>query len=402
MTIIDAHQHVWDPSRARYDWLSAGLAPINRTIGFDELRPQLRAAGVDATVLVQSADNDDDTDLMVQTAAANPEIVAIVAYVPLDSPAVAAERLAELRRNRLVVGIRNLIHDIPDPDWLLRPDVDEGLGVLEDAGVTFDLVAVLPRHLEHVVTLSERHPRLKIVIDHLAKPPVGLADWEPWWTLIERAAENPLVYAKVSGLYSATADSGTWTVASVKPFVGRALEVFGADRLMYGGDWPISVLSGGYQRVWEGLSAIFTDLDPEDQSRILGGTAVKFYGIDASAVAAAREASVMSGRGTGEPRLDSRESDRSVKRSRWSRSTVRASIFVLSRTTSMESSWGLRVRNAPATPLRRAGCPNSLMLDRCGSEHLSPHPARSSASDSTTVTTQKRHTRRYLPNLLSS
>ena len=302
MTIIDAHQHVWDPSRARYDWLTPGLAPINRTIGFDELRPQLRAAGVDATVLVQSADNDDDTDLMLRTAAANPEIVAIVAYVPLDRPAAAAERLAELRRNRLVVGIRNLIHDIPDPDWLLRPDVDEGLGVLEDAGVTFDLVAVLPRHLEHVVTLSERHPRLKIVIDHLAKPPVGLADWEPWWTLIERAAENPLVYAKVSGLYSATADSAAWTVASVKPFVGRALEVFGADRLMYGGDWPISVLSGGYQRVWEGLSAIFTDLDPEDQSRILGGTAVKFYGIDASAVAAAREASVMSGRGTGEPR----------------------------------------------------------------------------------------------------
>jgi len=302
MTIIDAHQHVWDPSRARYDWLSAGLAPINRTIGFDELRPQLRAAGVDATVLVQSADNDDDTDLMLRTAAANPEIVAIVAYVPLDRPAVAAERLAELRRNRLVVGVRNLIHDIPDPDWLLRPDVDEGLSVLEDAGATFDLVAVLPRHLEHVATLSDRHPQLKIVIDHLAKPPVGLADREPWWTLIERAAENPLVYAKISGLYSATADSAAWTVASVKPFVERALEVFGADRLMYGGDWPISVLSGGYQRVWEGLSAIVGDLDPDDQGRILGGTAVEFYGIDAGAVTAAREASFRSGRGMGETR----------------------------------------------------------------------------------------------------
>ena len=291
MTIIDAHQHVWDPTRARYDWLTAELAPINRLIGFDELRPALREAGVDATVLVQSADNDDDTNLMLRTAETNPEIAAIVAYVPLERPVIAAERLAELRRNPRVVGIRNLIHEIPDPDWLLRPDVDEGLGVLEDAGVTFDLVAVLPRHLEHVPTLSERHPRLKIVIDHLSKPPIGLDDREPWWSLIGRAAENPLVHAKVSGLYSATADSSAWTVDAVRPFVARALEVFGADRLMYGGDWPISVLSGGYQRVWEGLSAIFAELDSEERRRILGETAKRFYGIDATALDAAHAAS---------------------------------------------------------------------------------------------------------------
>jgi L-fuconolactonase len=291
MTIIDAHQHVWDPTRARYDWLTAELAPINRPIGFDELRPALREAGVDATVLVQSADNDDDTNLMLRTAETNPEIAAIVAYVPLERPAIAAERLAELRRNPRVVGIRNLIHEIPDPDWLLRPDVDEGLGVLEDAGVTFDLVAVLPRYLEHVPTLSERHPRLKIVIDHLSKPPIGLDDREPWWSLIRRAAENPLVHAKVSGLYSATADSSSWTVDAVRPFVARALDVFGADRLMYGGDWPISVLSGGYQRVWEGLLAFFAELDSEERRRILGETAKRFYGIDETALEAAHAAS---------------------------------------------------------------------------------------------------------------
>ena len=291
MTIIDAHQHVRDPTRARYDWLTAELAPLNRPIGFDELCPALREAGVDATVLVQSADNDDDTNLMLRTAETNTEIATIVAYVPLERPAVAAERLTELRRNPRVVGIRNLIHEIPDPDWLLRPDVDEGLGVLEDAGVTFDLVAVLPRYLEHVPTLSERHPRLKIVIDHLSKPPIGLDDREPWWSLIRRAAENPLVHAKVSGLYSATADSSSWTVDAVRPFVARALDVFGADRRMYGGDWPISVLSGGYQRVWEGLSAIFAELDREERRRILGETAKRFYGIDATALDAAHAAS---------------------------------------------------------------------------------------------------------------
>jgi L-fuconolactonase len=292
MTIIDSHQHVWDPTRARYDWLTAELAPINRPIGFDELRPELRQAGIDATVLVQSADNDDDTDLMLRTAEIHPEIAAIVAYVPLARPDIAAERLTVLRRNPRVVGIRNLIHDIPDPDWLLRPDVDEGLGVLEDAGVTFDLVSVLPRHLEHVPTLSERHPRLKIVIDHLSKPPIGLNDTEPWWSLIGRAADNPLVHAKVSGLYSATADSAAWTVDTVRPFVARAIEVFGVDRLMYGGDWPVSLLSGGYQRVWKGLSAILAELDHEERRQILGETAKRFYRIDArlldTAVAASK------------------------------------------------------------------------------------------------------------------
>ncbi|KQV06831.1 amidohydrolase family protein [Leifsonia sp. Root112D2] len=286
MTIIDAHQHVWDPTRARYDWLTDELAPINRTIGFDELLPSLRRAGVQATVLVQSADNDEDTELMLETAAAHPEIAAIVVYVPLDRPEEAAGRLAQLRRNPLVVGVRNLIHDIPDPDWLLRPEVDEGLGVLEDAGVTFDLVSVLPRHLELVPILVKRHPRLKIVIDHLSKPPIGLPEREPWWQLIARAAEAPLVHAKLSGLYSATALSSSWTPDAVRPFFDRALEVFGADRLMYGGDWPISVLSGGYDRVWDGLSVLFSELDVHDRQAVLGGTAERFYGISADRLGA--------------------------------------------------------------------------------------------------------------------
>ncbi|HEY5221985.1 MAG TPA: amidohydrolase family protein [Microbacteriaceae bacterium] len=279
MTIIDAHQHVWDPNRARYDWLTADLAPINRTIGFDELRPSLRQAGVQATVLVQSADNDEDTELMLETASANPEVVAVVAYVPLDRPEEAARRLEELRRNLLVVGVRNLIHDIPDPDWLLRPEVDEGLGVLEDAEVSFDLVAVLPRHLELVPIIVERHPRLRIVIDHLAKPPIGLPDREPWWELIARAAQAPQVFAKVSGLYSATANSADWTPEAIRPFFQRALDVFGPGRLMYGGDWPVSLLAGGYERLWAGLSELFASLDPAERDSILGETAARFYRI---------------------------------------------------------------------------------------------------------------------------
>jgi L-fuconolactonase len=161
---------------------------------------------------------------------------------------------------------------------VLRPDVDEGLGLLAAAGLTFDYVAVLPRHLEHVPTLSERHPDLRIVIDHLSKPPIGKADREPWWSLIAAAAENPLVHAKVSGLYPAT--------AAIQPFVDRALELFGPSRLMYGGDWPISVAYGGYDAVFAGLRAALSGLPAADREQIWSGTARRFYRIDDSRLAA--------------------------------------------------------------------------------------------------------------------
>lgn len=279
MTIIDAHQHFWNPARAAYDWLTDDLAPINRAIEFDELAPLLAATGVERTVLVQSADNWDDTVYMLEVAGAHPEIAAVVAWVPLDDPAAAAERLASLRREPVFCGIRNLIHTRPDADWLLRPDVDEGLGLLEEAGVPFDVVSVLPRHLEHVPVISERHPRLRMVIDHLSKPPIKAPGPEPWRTLLARAAENPLVFAKVSGLYPAAGDPADWTADDIRPYFEEALGLFGPDRLMFGGDWPISVLSGGYVRVWEQLSRLFDELPARDREAITGGTAARFYGI---------------------------------------------------------------------------------------------------------------------------
>ncbi|HEX4442751.1 MAG TPA: amidohydrolase family protein [Galbitalea sp.] len=285
--IIDAHQHVWDPGRARYDWLTPELAPIDRTMTFAELEPQLDRAGVSATVLVQSADNDEDTAFMLEVAANNPRIAAVVAYVPLERPSDVATHIEAFRRDTLVVGVRNLIHNNPDPEWLLRPEVDDGLGVLEAAGMTFDLVSVLPEHLALVPILGERHPGLRIVIDHLAKPPIGLRDREPWWSLIAAAAENPLVFAKVSGLYSATDEPDSWTPQLVAPFFDRAMDRFGAERLMYGGDWPISVTAGGYARVWAGLRSMIAELTDADRARILAETATNFYGIDPSHLAAA-------------------------------------------------------------------------------------------------------------------
>nr|WP_269330419.1 amidohydrolase family protein [Kineosporia babensis] len=248
----------------------------NRTFTFSELKPALERNGVTHTVLVQSADNFEDTQLMLSVADQHPEVAGIVVYVPLEQPAIAETRLTELLQDPRVVGVRNLIHNQPDPDWILRPEVDEGLSVLERAGVTFDYVAVLPRHLGHVPTLVERHPQLRIVIDHLSKPPIGASDVEPWWTLIAEAAAGPTVFAKLSGLYPGDAPD-TWTATSIRPFVDRALEVFGPQRLMYGGDWPISVAAGGYDRVFAGLAEVLSGLSTADRAAVLAGTAQRFY-----------------------------------------------------------------------------------------------------------------------------
>ncbi len=282
--IIDSHQHVWDLTRARYDWLGPALGPINRTITQEEALPRLRRSGVDGVVLVQSADNREDTDYMLATAAEHPEVLAVVAYVPLDDPAATAAQLAELAELELVVGIRNLIHERADPDFLLRAEVAESLTLIAEAGLTFDVVSVLPRHLEHVPVLVERVPGLRMVIDHLSKPPIGSPEREPWWSLIERAAQSPDVYAKVSGLYGQAMTD--WSTETIRPFVERALECFGADRLMYGGDWPISVLAGDYDRVWAGLSPLFDELPVSERAAVLGGTAIEFYDLPASRIAA--------------------------------------------------------------------------------------------------------------------
>ncbi|GAA0990287.1 amidohydrolase family protein [Subtercola frigoramans] len=289
-TRIDAHLHVWDPGRVHYAWLGAQHAPIDRPMHFEDAAPLLARSGLDAAILVQSADNSADTEYMLDVAERWPRIVGVVGWIPLDQPEQAEHELNRLHRNELVVGIRNLIHDQEDADWLRRPEVMDGLRLLEASGTPFDLVAELPRHLQHVQWMSERFPALDIVIDHLGKPPIGRSDDTPeaWWRLLRDAAENPRVHAKVSGLYSAEGHTSAWTPEAVAPFFDRALEAFGAERLMFGGDWPVCELAGGYDRVWSALSSLIGELSPTEAGRMLGGTAAEFYTLDPARLERAR------------------------------------------------------------------------------------------------------------------
>jgi L-fuconolactonase len=283
LVVIDAHLHLWNTERLRYEWLQRPEnAAINRTFGFEDFSGRAEAAGIDRAVLVQADDSDADTDAMLEVAAAHPEIAGVVAWVPLGRPAEAALRLDELAKRPAFSGIRTLIHDQPDPDWLLRPEVGEGLALLEQRGIPFDVIAVRPRHLGHVPVLSERYPALRMVLDHLAHPPLGSADpgrpdMREWRTLITAAARNPLVFAKISGLYPPHQD---WTADDLTEVAEFAFGLFGPERLMFGSDWPVAELSGGYAKVRTELSRLFAQLPPHGRVAVLGGTATRFYALE--------------------------------------------------------------------------------------------------------------------------
>lgn len=275
---VDAHQHFWNLDRVAYPWLSPADGPIFRTIEAPELEPQLAAAGIERTVLVQAMNSAEDTRYMLEVADRHSWIGAVVGWVPLLEPDEAARQLETLTRHPKFRGVRHLIHNEPDPDWVVQDRAVQGLKVLAAFGLPFDVVAVFPNHLRHVPTLAERVPGLTMVIDHLAKPPIARGEMRPWADQLARAAECPGVYAKISGLNTA-ADWERWSGADLAPYVDRAVALFGADRLMFGSDWPVLTLAGDYTKVWSETLAVLERYAPAERAAILGGTAARVYRI---------------------------------------------------------------------------------------------------------------------------
>lgn len=276
---IDAHQHFWNLEQEFYPWLTPTLAPIYRSFGPADLAPQLEACGIIGTVLVQSANSFDDTRVMLEQAQSVPWVLGVVGWLPLTEPRILERALEVYGDNPHLKGVRHLNHDEPNPDYLLRPGVLESLKLLAQRGLTLDLIAVLPRHLEHAVTLARHCPDLRLVIDHLAKPPIRGGGWEPWASGLARAAQPPNVYAKVSGLNTAANWAG-WSAHDLERYVTHALEHFGANRLMFGSDWPVALLAGDYSKVWTESRALLEALSSDEKAQVLGATAAAFYHLE--------------------------------------------------------------------------------------------------------------------------
>ena len=272
--IIDAHHHVWRLSRGDYDWPTPGMA-IHRDYGLDDLN---RVRGdVSATILVQTTSTDAETDFMLAVAASSAGLVrGVVGWTDLRAPGAAA-RIGMLASRPPLVGLRPMLQNLLDPAWILRDDVSPGLDAMTRSGLTLDLL-ILPHQLALVPILADAHPALPMVIDHAAKPRVAAGLFQPWADDIARAARAPNVFCKLSGLV--TEASTDWAVEHLCPYVDHLLAVFGPERLMWGSDWPVVELAGGYGAWIQATGRLLDGLDPGSRALIRGGAARSFYRLD--------------------------------------------------------------------------------------------------------------------------
>jgi L-fuconolactonase len=274
---VDAHHHVLQLARGDYGWLTPALAPIYRDFTLADLVPLLRASGIGGTVLVQAAPTVEETRFLLDVARASGGLVrGVVGWVDLTAKDAAAT-LAELGRDPLLKSVRPMLHDLADGDWILRADVDNALTELPRLGLRFDAL-VKPRELPVLLKMIERHPDLDVVIDHGAKPAIAAAGWQPWADRIAAIARHPRVCCKLSGLVTEAGQQ--WSIDELRPYADHLLGCFGPARLIWGSDWPVVNLGGGYGRWVAATTALLADLTAADRAAILGDNARRFYRLD--------------------------------------------------------------------------------------------------------------------------
>ena len=273
--IVDSHQHFWQVGRFDYPWMSSDVEVLYRDYLPPALEPILKQNGVAQTVLVQASNSVEETRWMLKLADDYPFIAGVVGWVDLMSDEATRHQLEELTAHPKFKGVRHLVESEPSDDWLSQPQVLSGLRQLSRYGISYDLL-VHTRHLKHVKTVAENCPELRLVIDHMAKPPVAGGEMDEWKREIREAANFPNIFCKLSGLVT-EANWSEWQTEDLRPFVDYALEIFGPGRLMYGSDYPVCLLAASYERVLESFDSLLTALDDDDKSRIFGKNATQFY-----------------------------------------------------------------------------------------------------------------------------
>lgn len=280
--LIDTHVHIWNFDQAEYPWLEGDESILNRPYELEELEEGRIAAGVTEGLLVQAANNPEDTDWMLRNAEVVPWIKGVVGWVPLQDPPATAGVLADRYiPNRYFKGVRHLIHNEADPRWLLQDTVIESLGVLADHDLPYDVVGVLPAHIRTALEVAEQVPGLRMVFDHLNQPPMG-GDFGEWGELMRAAASHKKFYVKISGLGTASGNPSGWTAADLEPCIEFVLKHFGEDRCFCGGDWPVSLLAGSYEKTWAAYQDVLKRLlGAEGRAKVLSRNAEDFYKLTA-------------------------------------------------------------------------------------------------------------------------
>ncbi len=274
--MIDAHQHFWTLARNDYGWLSPDDGLLYRDFGPADLAPHIERAGISRTVVVQAAPTFEETRYLLDLATSTASVAGVVGWVDLEGADVE-RKLDTLAAHAAFRGVRPMIQDIADDAWMLGESLTVGLRALAERNLSFDAL-VLPRHLPHLVRLLGRHPELRVVVDHAAKPPIAVGCFDGWSKDIARVAHETNAYCKLSGLV--TEASTKWKTADLRRYVAHLLECFGPNRLLWGSDWPVVNLAGGFERWWQASRELLGDLGSAERAAVFGGNAAGFYALD--------------------------------------------------------------------------------------------------------------------------
>ena len=274
--IIDSHQHFWQVGRFDYPWMDSSVEVLFQDYLPAQLKPVLDRLEISKTVLVQASNSVEESRWLLALAQQNPFIAGVVGWVDLKSNDVA-QQLDELSADSRFKGVRHLVESEPNDDWLVQPEVLRGLQRLSEYDLTYDLL-VHTRHLKYIEQVVDACPDLRLVIDHMAKPPIASGELTTWRDALKPVAAIKNIHCKLSGLVT-EANWSSWKTSDLRPFVECALEMFGRDRLMFGSDHPVCLLAASYDRVIDSFREILRDLSDDDQERIFAINATEFYGL---------------------------------------------------------------------------------------------------------------------------
>lgn len=274
--IIDSHQHLWKYTSEEYGWITSEMEVLQRDFLPEDLHVELTAAGVDGCIAVQARQTLEETRWLLELSAEDPKVRGVVGWVPLCDPTLP-KLLGRLAANGKLKGVRHVLQDEIDEEFMLRADFNRGISRLTEAGLAYD-VLIHERHLPVAFQFVKQHPDQRFVLDHLAKPQVRHGPFGPWKDGLAKLASCRNVFCKLSGLIT-EANWATWTIDDLRPYLDAALREFGAERLMAGSDWPVCLLAGTYQAWWSALQEWSAPLPPEKRAQIFGGTATQVYGL---------------------------------------------------------------------------------------------------------------------------
>jgi len=270
---IDAHHHLWTLARGDYGWLTPKLEPIYRDFSLADLAPLVAAARIEGTILVQAAATEAETMFMLDIAASAEIVRGVVGWTDFDA-ADAEARIEAMAAHELLVGLRPMVQDIGDDDWLLRPSLAPLLTAMVQHRLVFDAL-VLPRHLPRLLPVVDRHPDLQFVLDHFGKPALSTGEIDVWRRDIASLAERDNIVCKLSGLV--TEARPDWRIDDLRGAVDHVLNCFGPRRMLWGSDWPVVDLAGGYAKWLAAAETLLADLSPDERAGVFGGTAARIY-----------------------------------------------------------------------------------------------------------------------------